>query len=144
MVVPMTTESKACSQCNQSKSASEFYKRTGRPGGLSSACKACLRSNRTAKGRTEYMKRYDAEKAAKIREWLWAEKSKPCERCGNTYHPVAMQFDHLPGFEKKFNVNRSGAALPALKAERAKCQLLCANCHHIVTWERKTGNKVPI
>jgi hypothetical protein len=144
-------EFKRCTKCANWRPVDEFGKSTGRHfDGLKAWCKPCeaarMRAQRATgpKRAQERVTRVRAKDA--YREWLWAEKSKPCERCGNAYHPVAMQFDHLPGFEKKFMVSMGANTRPMdeVMAERAKCQLLCSNCHHIVTWERKTGETVPI
>jgi hypothetical protein len=154
-------ESKTCVRCGETKPLDSFHKDRGYKDGLRTKCKTCRSTERkerynndpvyrdhvieTAKSwaarnpsrRAEIM----LKQRQKTRRWLWAEKSNPCERCGNRFHPVAMQFDHLPGYEKLFTVAMSGnRKIEDLQAERKKCQLLCANCHHIVTWERKTGN----
>lgn len=61
--------------------------------------------------------------------------------CGGTFPVCAMEFDHVRG-QKKFNVPRRGrsyrAAYPAVQAELAKCDVVCANCHSIRTDRRKT------
>jgi hypothetical protein len=134
----MRVDAKRCTKCGEYKPLTEYPGDKLSPDGYRSACRVCFNLGARARNQQRYKE---------VREWLWAEKSKPCERCGNTYHPVAMQFDHLPGFKKRFNVTVGCAgtrSLALFKAERAKCQLLCANCHHIVTWERKTGETVPV
>lgn len=57
--------------------------------------------------------------------------------CGNTFHPAAMQWDHLNP-ESKF---RGLAQMSQYKFERclseiAKCELVCANCHAVRTYNR--------
>lgn len=65
-----------------------------------------------------------------------------CKDCGYRDHPTALEFDHLPGFEKEFNISqgigRYDAA--ALFAEIAKCEVVCACCHRIRTHERRQAN----
>jgi hypothetical protein len=75
--------------------------------------------------------------------WFLAEKANPCMDCGQRYpHPV-MQFDHRDSSLKCFMVNintvMSKRSLTELKAERQKCDLVCANCHWWRTWLRSTG-----
>jgi hypothetical protein len=137
---------KACTKCGEAKPLDEFYVNRRARDGKTSWCKACQKAAVASYYDSTRQREKNRSRVALVREWLWAEKSKPCERCGNTYHPVAMQFDHLPEFEKEFQVAIMSAfkGLDRLRAERAKCQLLCANCHHIVTWERKTGKTVPV
>lgn len=139
----MAIESKQCTKCGAVKTLDRFHAHASNSDGLEGACKACRHGarktgkreapdERNARARSKYHKR---------RDWFWELKRNPCERCGGTFHPVAMQFDHLPGVEKKFEVNGQNITkrLDVVLAEIAKCQLLCANCHHIVTWERATG-----
>lgn len=68
-----------------------------------------------------------------IRKWLKEEKENtPCMDCGQYYRYYVMHFDHLPQFEKKFNLARFKevtGSLDVVKAERAKCDLVCGNCH---------------
>jgi hypothetical protein len=50
-----------------------------------------------------------------------------------------MDFDHVRG-EKLFDVSRMvgpGLSLELIKAEIAKCDVVCANCHRIRTFERR-------
>jgi hypothetical protein len=135
-----------CSKCGETRPLEQFARRGD---GHYPVCKSCKAEynrqyRKTPAGRVQ-ARRDEGKRTARRREWLWAEKSKPCERCGNTYHPVAMQFDHLPGFKKEFEVSLGvDKSIQAMAEERKKCQLLCANCHHIVTWERRTGNVVPL
>ena len=51
--------------------------------------------------------------------------------CGYDRHPAALQFHHIDPDAKRFAVGGSGATrgLAALRAEAAKCVLLCSNCH---------------
>ena len=70
----------------------------------------------------------------------------PCTDCGENYPYYVMEFDHLPEFEKKFNISMLGkvANLRELQAEIAKCEVVCSNCHKIRTRGRmlKTGNSI--
>jgi hypothetical protein len=54
-----------------------------------------------------------------------------CARCGYSDAPAALHFHHLDPATKSFAVSRRGATVgyDVLKAEAAKCVLLCANCH---------------
>jgi hypothetical protein len=72
--------------------------------------------------------------------WLRAEKEAPCTDCNVKYPWYVMQFDHVPGRGEKLfelggkrGVNRT---FELLKAERAKCDLVCANCHAERTYRR--------
>jgi hypothetical protein len=63
-----------------------------------------------------------------------------CVDCGFKGHPAALDFDHLPGTVKSHNVgNLTTASWAVLKAEIAKCEVVCSNCHRIRTAERGGG-----
>ncbi len=65
--------------------------------------------------------------------------SRGCAVCGYNGHPEALEFDHLPGSDKKSTVAMmcDRSSWEALMKEVAKCQVLCANCHAIATAERR-------
>jgi hypothetical protein len=73
-------------------------------------------------------------------EFVQAYKlERGCVDCGFKGHPAALEFDHLPGREKKFNISQRIAAAvdrEALLAEMAKCEVVCANCHRVRTFTR--------
>lgn len=62
---------------------------------------------------------------------LVAEAGGSCQVCGYDRYLGALQFHHLDPSVKSFSLSRRGCtrAFAELKAEAAKCVLLCANCH---------------
>ncbi len=77
------------------------------------------------------------------REIIEEAKKAPCTDCGGSFHFCAMQFDHVRG-EKKFNIGAANGRAPSIKAlleEIEKCELVCANCHSIRTYERGYRNE---
>lgn len=61
-----------------------------------------------------------------------------CTDCGYKEHPAALDFDHLPGQEKCRGVARMlSVSRSTLLAEIAKCEVVCANCHRVRTWNRR-------
>jgi transposase-like protein len=66
----------------------------------------------------------------RLRDVLIEEAGGACAICGFDQHPAALQFHHVDPSEKTFAV-RDGEtrSLERLRAEAAKCVLLCANCH---------------
>jgi hypothetical protein len=75
------------------------------------------------------------ERAKRVREWVNTYKLEHgCVDCGYKEHFVALEFDHVKG-EKSFNVCNSKSITQAQK-EIEKCDVRCANCHAIRTWER--------
>lgn len=62
---------------------------------------------------------------------------KGCAKCGYNAHAAALDFNHTHG-DKKFNVSQDPkVALEKLLAEIAKCEVLCANCHRVHTYENR-------
>jgi hypothetical protein len=64
-------------------------------------------------------------------------KAHPCHDCGREFPGVCMDFDHRDPETKAGSVSKMAvrAKIPALLAEIAKCDLVCANCHRLRTWE---------
>jgi hypothetical protein len=65
-----------------------------------------------------------------LKAWLLAYKNKyPC-KCGEG-DPACLDFHHVDG-KKEINVSlvtKRAWSIERLKAEVAKCVILCANCH---------------
>jgi hypothetical protein len=62
---------------------------------------------------------------------------KGCAKCGYAVHPAALDFNHISGV-KLFSVSQDPKiALVKLLAEIDKCEILCANCHRIYTYENR-------
>src|SRR5690606_10576655 len=62
-----------------------------------------------------------------------------CARCGYREHAAALDFDHKDPNKKKFNISTRyiHATDSDLMAELNKCEVLCANCHRVRTFEEK-------
>jgi len=83
----------------------------------------------------ETTKRRRTELSRKI--WDIKEASG-CVDCGEKYPHFMLDFDHLPGYEK---VNSPTYLARTYSLKRAmeeieKCEIVCANCHKIRTWNR--------
>ena len=72
-----------------------------------------------------------SEKRRRLKVALVADAGGSCVVCGYDRCVGALQFHHLDRAEKRMNISAQGAslALAVLRAEAAKCVLLCANCH---------------
>jgi hypothetical protein len=132
-------ETKICGKCRRRKRIEEFHRR-GR--GRQTWCKACRRiydvhyHKRTRPVRLAQKRKQHARHIA----WFRGLKAgKPCADCGGVFHPAAMSWDHLPGSGKTNDVSslvgRHNRA--AVLAEIAKCELVCANCHAVRSFERR-------
>lgn len=67
----------------------------------------------------------------RAKQRLVEEAGGKCKVCGYDRYLGALQFHHLDPSTKSFSLSRRGCtrAFAELKAEAAKCVLLCANCH---------------
>jgi hypothetical protein len=71
---------------------------------------------------------------AKMRALVLTAKDCPCVDCGRSWHPLVMEFDHLPGTKKRANLGDAPArkfGRETIQAEIAKCEVLCPTCHRI-------------
>ena len=76
---------------------------------------------------------------------------KGCAECGYKEHHAALEFNHIYRSLKKYTMGRIAhkAVLKngtkgkqELKLEMSKCEVLCANCHRIKTFEGKHWDTV--
>lgn len=106
------------------------------------------RVSSTLTGGTMTRKHYAANKpqyaarnkrtAEEKRAFIQAAKNVPCGDCGVSYPYYVMEFDHVRGL-KAFNVSTAVQYNPGwerLKAEIAKCDVVCSNCHRERTYRR--------
>jgi excisionase family DNA binding protein len=72
-----------------------------------------------------------ARRRRRLKEILVSEAGGRCIICGYDRYVGALQFHHRDSTEKEFGVGERGLtrSLAAVRAEAAKCVLLCANCH---------------
>jgi IS30 family transposase len=82
---------------------------------------------------------------AKIEEFIQLTKTNnPCHDCNQFFHYCVMQYDHLPQFEKLFNIARwhdHTRDIYVVIEEMNKCELVCANCHALRGWLRRQDAK---
>ena len=66
-----------------------------------------------------------------VKARLVAEAGGRCSICGYDRYLGALQFHHLDPTDKRIGLSYRGnaLALATLRAEAAKCALLCSNCH---------------
>jgi hypothetical protein len=95
--------------------------------------RAAARAGGTSKRLPQQRARWRAQ--ARVLESL---RSVPCQDCGGTFPACAMDFDHRVPGEKRATVTQmiSRAGLDRILAEAAKCDIVCANCHRVRTYER--------
>jgi hypothetical protein len=65
------------------------------------------------------------------------KRRKGCMDCGYRVNAEALELDHRPGEKKIGTVSQLlFHAWPKVKTEIAKCDVVCANCHRIRTFQR--------
>jgi predicted Zn-ribbon and HTH transcriptional regulator len=72
-----------------------------------------------------------AGRRRRVKAMLVAEAGGRCVRCGYDRYLGALQFHHRNPAEKSFQLSMGGLtrSLASMRAEAAKCDLLCSNCH---------------
>ncbi|UYL87865.1 HNH endonuclease [Gordonia phage Malisha] len=125
-----------CPQCGEHKRPDEFYADTVRKNRARPTPRVKCRQCTRAQMRARYADRSKFVDELKL--------SSGCVDCGWAVHPRALEFDHLPGSGKVQNIAHMVAnttySLDDIKAEIAKCEVVCANCHRIRTYDRAHGN----
>ncbi len=74
-------------------------------------------------------------------EYMQRENQKPCRFCRRI--EIKKNFDHVNMFHKSGSVGfmvKNGSSQDDIIAEVQKCQVLCVECHRVVTaYERRKG-----
>lgn len=85
-----------------------------------------------------------AKNQAELVEWFKGLKATMCCcRCGES-HPACLDFHHRDPATKEFDVSiatNRGFGRPRIKAEIAKCDVLCSNCHRKLHWDERNTKK---
>lgn len=91
----------------------------------------------TSLSRREYMQRRRTRNRAILDE----RKNVPCMDCKRPYPICVMQFDHVRGKPCPHGglVALISSSTKQLMDEIAKCDVVCANCHCIRTYNRRVG-----
>lgn len=130
---------KTCTQCGQPQSLANFNAKT-KSGGYHSECRGCHNTRQALRyqANTQRVRTVATAWRAKRSEWYFGLKDmRPCTDCGIAYPWYVMQWDHLG--DKEDHVSKlyaNNASRDRILAEIAKCELTCANCHCIRTFQR--------
>ncbi len=94
-----------------------------------------------AASRTAVRKRESWRRQGRMLDEL---RDRPCADCGGRFPPCAMDFDHRDPGSKRSGVTRliGRAGTERLLDEVAKCDIVCANCHRLRTFERRVAASV--
>ncbi len=139
--------SKECSKCRQTKPLDEFPWRDKSNGKKHSRCLACKK----IESRSHYL---NNKSRYKDQQKVWLEKKReisnllycmyltenPCKDC-NESNILVLEPDHVRG-EKKLDISdmlKRGYIWKDILVELEKCEIVCANCHRIRTYSRKSN-----
>lgn len=143
-------EKKTCNKCNGEFDIEEFPFKNKNKGTKYPWCHECHKKYR----REYYHKNKDVvlgqdtktrkNRRTNKRQYLWDfYKKTGCIDCGIN-NPIVLQCDHKGDVEKKKNISEMIAgnwSLDNLILEIGKCEVRCANCHHIRTSEQQNWYK---
>lgn len=110
-------------------------------------CRRCHRIKSEKQCKEKYQNHVYSEASAVRQQRRYSKKAQmveakksigKCEKCGwfNGEYTCAMDFDHLHPADKFVRISRmvnQCYSWENIQTEINKCQLLCANCHHIKT-----------
>ena len=134
-------ETKRCPPMPSGLTLSEYGVRTN--GKAQYWCRRCHRlyQRRYYEEHQAYYAKLIAERVERNRSLVRKAKSVPCADCGRRYPHYVMDFDHRPGEKKCFALasamGQTRISAERLRAEIAKCDVVCANCHRIRTHSRR-------
>jgi hypothetical protein len=126
-----------CWKCEISKPITEFAWQNRQQGKRQYRCKQCLREYVNSRDR-DYTNNLARENYKRNAEKLHSYKeSIPCTDCGNYYPFYVMDFDHLYDKIKNVSLLVKSHTFKKLLEEIKKCELVCANCHRIRTFQAR-------
>jgi hypothetical protein len=137
---------KRCVACGEEKDESEFPswwdKAAGHRRGTCRTCKSEQQKRWYEKNKETHKANIKANKEraiAEARRFVWDYlTSHPCVDCGES-NPRTLEFDHVKG-RKRMAVSemvRAGYGIESIAAEISKCEVRCANCHRIKTYQER-------
>ena len=93
------------------------------------------KETRTYADRREYFIQAVNKRRRKIKMMAIEHKGGKCQLCGYNKHQGALEFHHVEPALKSFGISTEGhsRSWERVKAELAKCILVCANCHREVS-----------
>ncbi|MEA1902174.1 MAG: hypothetical protein U9N56_01470 [Actinomycetota bacterium] len=134
-------KTKRCPSCETLLPASEFNYRDRAHKKLQSYCRECSRvawrrwyelaDNK--EHHLEVMRKRRKRRRERNRAIVRELKSVPCADCGGVFPFEAMDFDHLEDKVGLISKLVFSVGEERLRAEIAKCEVVCANCHRIRT-----------
>ena len=139
-------KTKICYACNLEKPLTEFSFKNKTTKLYAAECKSChkLYNQQWYQNNKALVKQRTRKSNKLYKENIYAVinklKSVPCADCKHSFHPIAMDFDHLDSSTKTDCVShliRLMKPLDVILTEVKKCEVVCAVCHRIRTYNRQ-------
>lgn len=122
-----------CLKCGGTFNIEDLCKDASDVRGYRRRCKGCQREIMLGKCNGKNSTNF------KKRNLIRAAKSKPCADCGESFPYYVMDLDHLPQYEKSFQLGKYlQHKIGDIEKEILKCEAVCANCHRYRT-QRRAG-----
>lgn len=133
---------RTCSRCGKSKDEADFNRISrGRSDAYCRSCRSAYFKSYRQKNKSRENDRVRSNKKRILGEstsMIDQMKTYPCSDCGLSFHGCAMDFDHTE--DNKVSgisaMRRGLSPAAAILSEIDKCELVCACCHRIRTWNR--------
>lgn len=138
---------KRCSFCKEERPLEEFHQNRKRPDGRQTVCRDCKKAyNRryyveNAQRHRKMRARHKKALLSRVNELIRQAKAVPCADCGRRYPSDAMDFDHVRGTKLVDAAGMRRLGLRGVKAEIAKCDVVCVNCHRLRTKRRRARGR---
>ena len=130
---------KTCSQCRQTKPLDSFAVHVrNRLDGRQPKCKRCVADNASGVYKRDRASKMEANRVIRLRKQAWVNEQKnvPCADCHGRFPAICMDLDHVSGTKVMRVSQMVHHSWARLKAEVAKCEVVCANCHRVRTARR--------
>ncbi len=137
-------------ECGRELPADRFALKNAESGVRQPRCRDCVKAY--SKRHYEANKGVYIERAKKSQQELREQcraiaadrRKSPCVDCGLSFPSCCMEFDHRQGREIRgrasdqaiSNLKNRATSLTQFLREIEKCDVVCANCHNIRTWNR--------
>lgn len=137
---------KLCNRCGIEKPIDDFWKKKSTPDGYDRSCGDCSREYHRNLYTNNDKRKKDIRTNSRRRNLntlKWKNEltsTKGCADCGVTDFRV-LDFDHVSD-DKVDNISsmiRAGRSRSMIIDEMNKCEVVCANCHRIRTYERRAS-----
>ena len=130
---------KTCSKCGKRKRRSDFHPHKHTKDRLRPECKKCNLEHaeryRNRPERIEARHENYLNRTARLQVIIDEAKGSVCQRCGGEFPSYVLEFHHQVAADKEFPISAFRHSETKLRAEIAKCDVLCANCHRTVEYE---------